>query len=141
VRDETWRLDGVAVTAAPVTHPGTTVGYRLEEGGRSLAFIPDNELGLDPESGLALAAGADVLLHDAQYTADEYATRTGWGHSSIDDFAAFVRASEPGRAVMFHHDPNHSDAALEEMHAEIEQQTGRRIDVAAVGLLVVESDS
>jgi phosphoribosyl 1,2-cyclic phosphodiesterase len=134
VQDETWQLDGLAVTACPVSHPGTTLGYRLEEDGRSIAFVPDNELGLDPESGLALAAGADVLLHDAQYTAEEYETRAGWGHSSLEDFAAFLREAGPNEAVMFHHDPSHSDAMLEEMQARAQELTGRAVHLASEGL-------
>src|SRR5436190_10781881 len=63
--DETWQIGGLTVTAAPVHHPGGALGYRLEEGGRTLAFIPDNELGLDADAGVELATGADVLLHDA----------------------------------------------------------------------------
>ena len=136
VQDETWQLDGLSVTAARVQHPGTTVGYRLEEDGRSIAFVPDNELGLDAHSGLALAVGADVLFHDAQYTAEEYATRSGWGHSSLDDFAAFLRETAPGKALMFHHDPAHSDAALEEMQAHAAELSGRSVQLAAEGLVV-----
>ena len=70
---ERYDVDGLAITAAPVSHPGRTVGYRLEERGRSLAFVPDNEPGLDPDAALELATGADVLFHDAQYTEEEYA--------------------------------------------------------------------
>lgn len=132
----TWQLDDLTVTAAPVQHPGGAVGYRLEEAGRSLAFVPDNELGLDLEAGLDLAAGADVLLHDAQYTAPEYADRVGWGHSSVEDFAAFVRRAEPRQAVMFHHDPSHDDATLEAMRDETERLADREIGLAAEGLAI-----
>ena len=51
--EETWQLDGLAITSARVTHPGTTLGYRLEEAGRTFTYIPDNELGLAPDSGAA----------------------------------------------------------------------------------------
>jgi phosphoribosyl 1,2-cyclic phosphodiesterase len=115
VWSDTWSLDGVRISSAPVEHPGPTVGYRLEENGRVLAYIPDNELGLKPEAGAELAAGADVLFHDAQYTREEYDARVGWGHSAIDDFAAYVERAKPGRALMFHHDPTHGSADLERM--------------------------
>jgi phosphoribosyl 1,2-cyclic phosphodiesterase len=118
VGDETWEMDGVTITAGRVTHPGPTLGYRIAENGNSFAFIPDNEPGIDAEPGLALAAGVDVLVHDAQYTAEEYATRVGWGHASLPDFATFVRAADPGATVMFHHDPSHDDRALEGMELE-----------------------
>jgi phosphoribosyl 1,2-cyclic phosphodiesterase len=131
VGDETWQLDGLDVTAAPVAHPGSTLGYRLEEDGSVFTFIPDNELGLDPESGLALAAGADLLFHDAQYTPDEYATRNGWGHTSIEDLPRFLAAADPKRAVMFHHDPTHADSALESMQERLRDLTGRDVELAA----------
>ncbi|HEY6961034.1 MAG TPA: MBL fold metallo-hydrolase [Gaiellaceae bacterium] len=132
--EETWQLDGLNVTAARVRHPGTTYGYRIEEDGRVFTFIPDNEPGLDPTSGLELAAGADVLFHDAQYTADEYATRGGWGHSSIDHFASAVREAAPGRAVMVHHDPTHDDDTLERMCAKASTLAGRSVELGREGV-------
>ena len=122
VREDAWEMDGVRIRSAPVRHPGPTVGYRIEENGNSLAFIPDNEPALEADSGLALAAGVDLLLHDAQYTAEEYATRAGWGHTAIPDFASYVREAAPSRTVMFHHDPSHTDEELEAM-----EQTAREL--------------
>jgi phosphoribosyl 1,2-cyclic phosphodiesterase len=129
--DETWSLDGLRLTSKSVRHPGSTLAYRLEEDGRTFTFIPDNELGLDPESGLALAEGADLLFHDAQYTPDEYRTRSGWGHTSIDDLPSFLAEAGPRRAVMFHHDPTHADAALESMRDRVRELAGREVELAA----------
>lgn len=129
--EETWQLDGLNVTSTRVTHPGTTLGYRIEEAGRTFTYIPDNELGLEPSSGAELAEGADLLFHDAQYTSDEYGSRVGWGHSSIDDVATYLNAMKPGRSVMFHHDPSHSDDFLESMRATLEEQTDSGVDLAA----------
>jgi phosphoribosyl 1,2-cyclic phosphodiesterase len=134
VSSDTWEMDGLTVTSAPIQHPGGALGYRLEQGGKSLVFIPDNELGLDADAGVELAAGADVLLHDAQYTDAEYPAKVGWGHSSLSDFAAFVRRTEPGRALMFHHDPGHDDDKLEAMRDDAAQLAGRDIELAAEGL-------
>ena len=134
VWEDTWTLDGVSIRTAPVHHPGGALGYRLEEDGRTLTFIPDNELGLDPVAGLEIAAGADVLLHDAQYTPDEYRDRVGWGHSGIDHFATYLGSARPGRALMFHHDPAHEDAKLEEMRAAVEQLAGCEVELATEGL-------
>jgi phosphoribosyl 1,2-cyclic phosphodiesterase len=118
-------IGGLTVTAAPVCHPGPTVGYRLEEDGRSLVFIPDNEPALDRAAGVELARGANVLFHDAQYTDAEYTTRSGWGHASSSDFASFVQLTEPGEALMFHHDPAHADDELDALEATIRGLTGR----------------
>jgi phosphoribosyl 1,2-cyclic phosphodiesterase len=128
---EPWSLDGLTITPARVKHPGSTLAYRLEEAGGTFAFVPDNELGLDPESGLELAEGADLLFHDAQYTSDEYRTRHGWGHTAIDDLPGFLAAARPKRAVMFHHDPTHGDAALESMQERVQELAGRDVDLAA----------
>ena len=93
VPDGDWEIEGARISARHVIHLGPTVGYRVEHDGWSLAYLPDHEPALGVElapgqadwiSGYAVAHRADVLLHDAQYTEDEYAVRVGWGHSSID---------------------------------------------------------
>jgi ribonuclease BN (tRNA processing enzyme) len=124
VPDEPWTLGGIRILSLPVSHRGSTVGYRLEVARGSLAFIPDHEpvLGvelaeLDPDwiSGHALAEGVDVLLHDSQFTEEEYAERVGWGHSSVAHAVEFARKAEVGRLVLFHHDPDRSDAEVERL--------------------------
>ncbi|HUZ81615.1 MAG TPA: MBL fold metallo-hydrolase [Gaiellaceae bacterium] len=115
IESDRWHINGLRISSAPVCHPGATLAYRVEENDASLAFVPDNEPGLDAQSGLAVAGGADVLLHDAQYTDEEYATRVGWGHTSLGHLANYLRDASPGRAVMIHHDPSHADDQLERM--------------------------
>jgi ribonuclease BN (tRNA processing enzyme) len=124
---EPWRVGSAVVEAQTVEHRGPTVGYRIEEEGRVLAYVPDHEPYLtaaldDPPwwiSGWALAANADLLLHDSQYTEDEYAHRLGWGHSCAAHAAAFSRAAGVRRLAMFHHDPVRSDGELDELHEEV----------------------
>jgi phosphoribosyl 1,2-cyclic phosphodiesterase len=120
--DGEFELGSAVVRAQPISHRGPTVGYRITENGRSLAYLPDHEpaLGVDLEqmepewiSGHGVAEGADVLFHDAQYTPEEYNDRIGWGHSSVEHVVAFANVSKVGKLVMFHHDPLHSDAELE----------------------------
>lgn len=124
VPEEEWEIGNARLTADHVVHMGPTVGYRIEENGASLTYIPDHEPALgglldarswDWISGFALAHGTDVLLHDAQYTDEEYESRVGWGHSSMSDALAFARLAEAGRLVLFHHDPLHADDQLERM--------------------------
>jgi len=119
----TVEIGGLRVTADLVIHPGATVGYRVEApGGQSLCYLPDHEPALgvrsfpeSPEwtSGYALAEGVDLLLHDTQYTAEEYATRSGWGHSTLEHAMAFAGLTGVRRLVTFHHDPEHTDAFLD----------------------------
>jgi len=109
------------VTAEAVIHPDPAVGYRVDEGGRCLAYLPDHEPALGPEfpsdpqwtSGAGVATGADLLIHDAQYTAAEYRERVGWGHSSVDDAVAFADLVGAHRLALFHHDPSRSDAEVD----------------------------
>ena len=120
------------VEAALVIHPGPTIGYRITDGSRSLAYLPDHEPALGARafptsarwtSGHDLAAGVDLLIHDAQYTADEYPSRVGWGHSSIDHVLAFAEAASVERLVTFHHDPSHDDATLDALHEVIVERS------------------
>jgi phosphoribosyl 1,2-cyclic phosphodiesterase len=115
IEHESWELDGVQVSSTRVQHPGPTLCYRLEENGRSFAFVPDNEPGLKRDSGLDLAGDADLLLHDSQFTDEEYETRVGWGHCALSHLVVYLGDAAPRRAVMVHHDPSHTDAELERL--------------------------
>jgi phosphoribosyl 1,2-cyclic phosphodiesterase len=122
-----WEIGPARIQAAPVTHPGPTVGYRISEGDASLCYIPDQELGLgSPLSvrerhslpGFDLAHGVSLLVHDCQYTDDEYPSHIGWGHSRLGDVLAFARLTEAQRVLLFHHDPLHDDEQLDRLHVD-----------------------
>ena len=109
------------VLAQSVCHPGPTVGYRLRESRAVLTYISDHEPALgartfpaEPEwtSGWELARDADLLVHDAQYTREEYPSHVGWGHSSLHDALAFAALAGVRRLALFHHDPARDDDAL-----------------------------
>ena len=114
------------IEADLVSHPGPTLGFRIERNGVSIAYLSDHEpaLGVDfpgPAnwtSGYDLAADSDLLVHDAQYTAAEYTTRAGWGHSSFEHCLAFARHVGTRSLVTFHHDPGHSDVLLDRLHED-----------------------
>jgi phosphoribosyl 1,2-cyclic phosphodiesterase len=125
-----WTIGPARVRAEAVVHPGPTVGYRLEQGDFSLAYIPDHEPYRDTEpdtveprrlSGYGLARDATLLLHDAQYFDHEYGSRRGWGHSSVAHAVAFGLAARAQRLLLFHHDPLHSDAELKALEARARQ--------------------
>jgi phosphoribosyl 1,2-cyclic phosphodiesterase len=122
-----WQIGSARIRAASVTHRGPTLGYRIEADGSSLCYIPDHEPGLgasldDVEdewiSGFDLAHEASLLMHDCQYTDDEYPSHVGWGHSRLTDALAFARRTSPERTLLFHHDPLHSDDFLDAMGRE-----------------------
>ncbi|MBS1895214.1 MAG: MBL fold metallo-hydrolase [Actinobacteria bacterium] len=119
---EHWEIGSATITAAAIAHRGPTLGYRIDDGGASLAYLPDHEpaLGadlerLEPEwiSGFALAEDADLLIHDGQYADDEYDDHLGWGHSSLSHALTFARRAGARRTLLFHHDPLHSDDWLD----------------------------
>jgi len=120
----TWTVGGATLRSASIQHAGITVGYRVEADSVSLTYLTDHEpaLGMDLEtaapewiSGAALAWEADLLIHDCQYTEEEYAARVGFGHSSTAHVAAFAGKVGAKRLAMFHHDPMHSDDQLDAM--------------------------
>jgi phosphoribosyl 1,2-cyclic phosphodiesterase len=140
---EPWKLGSATITARPIIHRGPTVGYRIEDGGRTLAYLTDHEPALavdltsvEPEwvSGFEVAAGADVLIHDCQYTEEEYPDRAGFGHSSTEHVAAFARLAGARKLLLFHHDPNHTDDELEALCERVaELWDGGVVDLAREG--------
>jgi ribonuclease BN (tRNA processing enzyme) len=113
---------GLKVARLPVNHPGGAWGYRISHQNRTFVFIPDNELSapsptVAPEDVAAFCQGADVLCHDAQYVAAEREARRGWGHSVVADVCALARSAQVDHLVLFHHDPDRSDAALDRIQA------------------------
>lgn len=134
-----FEIGGLKVASQMVIHPGPTMGFRITDGVSTLAYMPDHEPGLStlgqdhptPEwtSGFDLADGVDLLLHDAQYTADEYEERIGWGHSRIDDAVELARMAGVRQLVTFHHDPAHDDAKLDAMLAHARVMAGAELEV------------
>ena len=121
-----WQIGPARVLAQAVNHRGPTLGYRIEDGDTTLCYIPDHEPGLgtplsdlgdDWISGFELARGATLLVHDAQYTDDEYQQHLGWGHCPISDALAFAQRVSAESMLLFHHDPSHTDEFLEDFHA------------------------
>jgi phosphoribosyl 1,2-cyclic phosphodiesterase len=120
-----WEIGPARIRAAPVRHRGPTLGFRISDADASLCYLPDHEPALgvrltDVEpawiSGFALADRCSLLLHDCQYTDDEYSERIGWGHSRVSDALLFAHRSEAERVMLFHHDPLHTDGELDLLH-------------------------
>jgi phosphoribosyl 1,2-cyclic phosphodiesterase len=110
---------GLEVRTIPTNHPGGAVGFRIAAGGRSVVYIPDNEL--EPPGKPVTTFGqfadfcreADVLIHDAMYTEAEMPTKIGWGHSSQEQCCRLALAASPRTLVLFHHDPGRTDTELD----------------------------
>ena len=118
---------GIDLARQALNHPGGAFGYRITHEGRAFVFIPDNEL--DPparevEHGaiVAFCRGADVLCHDAQYLGSEIAARRGWGHSSVEQATDLAIEAGVGNVVLFHHDPDRTDAELDAIQGEADER-------------------
>lgn len=116
--------DGLTVRGLMLNHPDGVYGYRIEKDGRAIAYCTDTEHYDEPDTHvLELAAGADLLIYDAQYTPAEYTgeaggpPRVGWGHSTYVEGARLARLAGAKRLVLFHHDPTQSDAAVRDKEA------------------------
>ena len=137
---EPWELGGATLTADLVLHPGPTVGFRIETAEASFAYLPDHEPALagiaerpiEWISGGSIADRVDLLVHDAQYSEDEYQAKVGWGHSSVEDAVAFKRAVGAQRLVLFHHDPLHTDESLAALEERAQSLAGPNEDQPAI---------
>jgi phosphoribosyl 1,2-cyclic phosphodiesterase len=118
------------IKSAFVVHPGPTVGYRVTGKKSVFTYIPDHEPALGRDSlikdskwisGYDLAADADLLYHDGQYTSREYSKKVGWGHSSVEDTLLFASICKVKNLLIAHHDPSHSDKQLDEMFSQLHQ--------------------
>jgi len=124
LRPGTYQIGNYEVVADLVCHPGPTLGFRISHGSKTVTYLPDHEPALGGNfprpgewtSGFDLSNSADLLIHDFQYTADEYEERIGWGHSSIPHALAFANQVGAKRMISFHHDPDHDDTELDRLH-------------------------
>lgn len=124
IDEGTVMLSGVQFDSLSSLHPGRSLLYRLTHGKKRVVYATDNELPLgwkatggptahEADRFIRFFAGADLLIHDAQYTPEELARRRGWGHSAYTDVIDLAIAAGVKRLVLFHHDPDHSDSALD----------------------------
>ncbi|HLO80014.1 MAG TPA: MBL fold metallo-hydrolase [Chitinophagaceae bacterium] len=145
VANISFEIGPFAIDARYVIHPGPTVGYRIKENNAVLAYVPDHEPALGPAgiltekkwiSGFDIITEADLLLHDGQYTVQEYKSRMGWGHSSMEDTIKLATLASVKNLLLFHHDPSHNDARLHELYAELRNTKERLLpfDLAREGM-------
>ena len=133
IPDVPWQIGSATLVADPVSHQGPTLGYRIEDGGRSLTYIPDHEpsigidlatIGKDWISGFRLARDTDVLLHDAQYSEEEYQEHVGWGHSSINQVVTLAKRARARGWCCSTTIPFHTDEDLEVLEREAQRLWG-----------------
>lgn len=153
LRDEFLEIGPFAISHGFLNHPGITLGYRIEAGGRVLAYATDTEpfrrllashkpaAGIGETYGIArdqeivrLAREADLYIADSQYTPEEYEAKRGWGHSSYLDAVHLALEAEAKRLALFSHDPMHDDEAVDKKVLDarrLAQIEGSRIEIFA----------
>jgi phosphoribosyl 1,2-cyclic phosphodiesterase len=119
---------GFGVTSLELNHPGGAQGFRIQNGDRVVVYMTDNEIDAPESSTTGFAElvdfcrGADVLCHDAQYLSGEHDDRWGWGHSALPRVCDLAIEAGVGHLVLFHHDPDRTDAQVMEMEAAARAQ-------------------
>src|SRR5437016_4136917 len=149
VGEDTFQAGAMTVTTQHLNHTAPAVGYRLTAGGATVVYLSDHEPWWphDPAQSMAdllihpadrrhvdFAAGADLLIHDAQYTSEEYPARRGWGHSTIEYVVDVAIAAGAARLALFHHDPSRDDRAVDvmvERARERAQMRGAQVEIFA----------
>lgn len=145
-----FEVEGFEVDAVRLRHPGTTLGYILRplRGGRSLAYITDNELGTGGSYPVAAnwrddlvrrLAGVDTLIHDAMYVDQMITARAGWGHSTPREAVDLAGAAGVRRLLLFHFEPEHDDGAMDRILADARAYAARvapslEVDAATEGM-------
>jgi len=124
-------VDSIPIETIFVNHPGNALGYKLYLDDTVLVYISDNEpfespppeeaneyIGEDgSEKLIDFITGADILVHDAQYTLEEYENKITWGHSPYDYTVNLAAKAGVQKLILFHHDPLHNDEKIDEILA------------------------
>jgi phosphoribosyl 1,2-cyclic phosphodiesterase len=122
-----FRIDDVSIKTRYMNHTALTLGFRLEADGAAIVYASDHEpfqrhlasgrgeIDGQDRQHCEFLAGADLVMHDAQFTLSEYADKVGWGHSTVDYAIAMCREAGAARLALTHHDPQRTDAAIDEI--------------------------
>lgn len=127
VADTVFSIGDAQITARSVPHIGETNGYRIDHDDVSVVYISDHQQPIDgshvvPDSVLELCEGADLLIHDAQFTPAEFAVKASWGHCTVDFALAVAAQSGVRRLALFHHDPAHDDLLVDSLLIEAREK-------------------
>ena len=111
---------GITLRTGLLNHPNRATGYRLEQGGKAVAYITDTEHqpGRLDRSVLQLIDRADVMIYDCTYTDDEYPAHRNWGHSTWQEAVRLANAAKVKTLVLYHHDPDHDDDMMDRIAAD-----------------------
>ena len=136
-----FRVGDMLVETQYLNHTAPTIAYRISSGGACVAYATDHEPFWAASDGrydhpgdqrhIAFLRGADLIIHDAQYTEEEYREKKGWGHSTVEYATDVARAAGARQLALFHHDPSHDDAAVDRLEAMARARVGADLKVFA----------
>lgn len=121
IEEDRIAFDYCIIQSMWLNHPQGCLGFRIEAGEKVVVYATDNEPGhpVFDKNVRHLAEGADVLIYDAQYLPEQYeAEKRGWGHSHWREAVNIVLESGAKELILFHHDPDHSDACIDSVVAK-----------------------
>jgi phosphoribosyl 1,2-cyclic phosphodiesterase/DNA-binding response OmpR family regulator len=143
-------IDDVRVETRYLNHPALTLGYRIEADGAVVVYSSDHEPHDQELAGggdvarnrhdgahATFVAGADLLIHDAQYCASEYADHVGWGHSTVEYVIDVARRAEVAQVALYHHDPTRTDEQVDEL---VELARRRAAEVGYGGRVIAAAE-
>lgn len=136
LQEQAYEFDGIGIEAMLTNHPGNTFMYRITYGGRRIVHATDSEIEpwgagpLDSMAGLRekivdFFTDLDLLIHDAQYTDEEYEVKRGWGHSTWREVVHMAHGARVKKLLLFHHDPDHTDGFIDRILDEAKQELAR----------------
>lgn len=138
--DSSLTVDDARVTTLTLQHPNPSTAFRIDLAGRAVVYATDHEILQPPPPTvgerlldtdvldarlIALAEGADILIHDAQYTAEEYPDKVHWGHCPVEAAVDTAIRAHVQRLFLYHHDPQHTDTDIDSMLAAARRRAAR----------------
>lgn len=138
LKSNQFYIDEVSITTTHLLHPGLSLGFRLEYKNHVIAYVTDNEIIADAQSGRYnwdnignIIHNADILIHDGQYSENEYKNKVGWGHSDIMRVVDISNTYGVKNLQLFHHDPTHTDRDIKLMVAEAKKRSESEMKINA----------
>ena len=146
-----FTINDLTIRTRYLNHPALTLAFRIEGDGAAIAYACDHEphsrelaIGEGEIVGEDLAHaefmdGVDLIIHDAQYLAEEYQAKQGWGHSTVEYAVTIAKAAKAEQIALTHHDPSRTDAQIDTYLASLRAklgETGPKVFAAYEGLVV-----